>query len=77
MRKKACELTDWKIYYHIGTLAASYARDGNYDEAEKYQKMAIELVPKGRLNEFYSRLRLYQYNRPYQQGKTTSIGHQR
>jgi tetratricopeptide (TPR) repeat protein len=38
---KACELTDWKYPYCLGTLAAAYAEAGQFDKAVEWQKKAI------------------------------------
>ena len=42
MAQKACEETNWKQPHIISTLAASYAESGNFEEARKYSKQAVE-----------------------------------
>ncbi len=44
---KACELSDWKNQYCLGTLAAAYARTGDFDKAVRWQKEALESYEKG------------------------------
>ena len=40
--EKACELTEWKQPHIISTLAASHAEAGDFDEARKYSRQAVE-----------------------------------
>jgi Tfp pilus assembly protein PilF len=40
--EKACELTEWKQPHIISTLAAAHAEAGDFDEARKYSRQAVE-----------------------------------
>src|SRR5262249_8574963 len=40
---KACELTLWKDFYCLGTLAAAYAEIGEFDKAVEWQKKSLEI----------------------------------
>ncbi|MBN2296725.1 MAG: tetratricopeptide repeat protein [Pirellulales bacterium] len=43
LAKKACELTEYKQAHILSTLAAAYAESGNFKEALKWSKKAVEL----------------------------------
>jgi serine/threonine protein kinase len=43
---KACELTDFKAHFALGTLAAAYAETGDFESAIKWCEKAIALVDK-------------------------------
>jgi tetratricopeptide (TPR) repeat protein len=42
LARKACEETTWKQPHIISTLAAGYAETGDFTEAKKYSKQAVE-----------------------------------
>ena len=44
LAERACKLADWKDVASLGSLAAAYAECGEYKEAQKWQKKAIELI---------------------------------
>ena len=43
LARKACELTDWKEWACIATLAAAYAETGDFGFAVQYQKQALAM----------------------------------
>jgi tetratricopeptide (TPR) repeat protein len=65
---RACELSEWKNFSYIDTLAAAYAEAGNFDQAVKYQKQAAEMAKaspnSGKITE---RLALYEQRKPYRE----------
>jgi tetratricopeptide (TPR) repeat protein len=70
LAKKACELDGWKDPWRLDTLAAAYAETGDFKEATKWVKEAVELgkdLPKERVEELRERLKLYQDGKPYRQ----------
>lgn len=64
LAKKACKMTDYSKAYMLDTLAAAYARNGDFDQAEKYQRKAIR-IQYPRDPEFQARLALYIDRKPY------------
>ena len=65
---QACELSEWKQAYLIGTLAAAYAEVGDFDAAMKWQSRAIELlVDEKEKDDLRTRLKLYQDKKPYRE----------
>lgn len=45
LAKTACELTKWKEDDLLGTLAAAYARVGDFEQAKKWLKSAVTIDP--------------------------------
>ncbi|MCX5637704.1 MAG: hypothetical protein NTX52_08445, partial [Planctomycetota bacterium] len=74
---KACDLTNWKDHRYVGTLAAVYAEVGDFASAIKWQKEAIDLLPKdnraNRQANYEVRLKLYESGKPYRMGNLWSF----
>jgi serine/threonine-protein kinase len=62
---KACDLSEWKNPEYLDTLAASYARVGDFGNATKWQEMAWHLLEGGKKAEAQKRLYLYREHRPW------------
>jgi tetratricopeptide (TPR) repeat protein len=64
--KKACEISEWNNRNYFITLAASYAEAGNFDEAIKWQKKALETNQAGQaVNASHEQLMCYENKQPY------------
>jgi tetratricopeptide (TPR) repeat protein len=68
MASKACRLTIWNDRICLGTLAAAYAEQGDFDHAVQWQTKALELTTKepGKLIG-RKRLELYEARKPYRE----------
>jgi tetratricopeptide (TPR) repeat protein len=62
---KACELSDWKNPEHLDTLAAAYARIGDFENAVKWQEKALKSPEFAKATEAQQRLHLYQEGKPW------------
>jgi tetratricopeptide (TPR) repeat protein len=72
--QKACELSQWKTWGYIDTLAAAYAETGDFDRAVKYQEQALKMAPEQneQLQEAKQRLELYKQRKPYRESPPES-----
>ena len=65
---KACELSEWKDWRMIDTLAAAYAEQGDFDGAIKYQKQVLQT---GKSSNEYDKIKrhlaLYEQHTPYRE----------
>ena len=65
--RKACELSHWMEANYLGTLGAASAEAGQFDEALKWERMAMKdfgyVLANG--EEARQRLRLYAQKKPY------------
>ncbi len=68
---KACQRADWDSYASIDTLAAAHAEAGNFDEAVRRQKKALELAPPAAKKKMVERLALYESHKPYRESSET------
>jgi tetratricopeptide (TPR) repeat protein len=62
---KACELSEWKAHVSLQALAAAFAETGNFVEALKWQKTAINLAPNKFKDQLGAALALYQLGKPF------------
>jgi tetratricopeptide (TPR) repeat protein len=62
---KACELSDWRKAEYLDTLAAGYARTGDFDSAVKWQEKALGYSKSPRPSELQQRLNFYREHKPW------------
>jgi tetratricopeptide (TPR) repeat protein len=67
--KRACELDGWKNAFYFGTLAAAYADNGEFDNAVKWQRKALEDpgYQKECGDEGRKMLKLFEQQKPYRE----------
>lgn len=63
--KKAVTISGDKDWNFIDTLAAALAEKGDFDEAVKKQKRALELAPEEDKSDYQARLKLYESKEAY------------
>ena len=61
---KACELSAWKSWSDLETLAAAYAEAGDFTNAVNWQEKMIELSPEGVRQAANERLKQYRMKQP-------------
>jgi Tfp pilus assembly protein PilF len=61
----ACRLSDWKNAEYLDTLAAAYARAGDFDNAVKWQEKVLESSRSPETSEFQQRLNFYREGKPW------------
>lgn len=64
---KACELSQWKVGFHIYVLAAAYAETGDWDKAVSFEQKALQVgaaTPEEH-NRMVLNLSLYKFHFPF------------
>jgi tetratricopeptide (TPR) repeat protein len=71
--KKACELAGWKNDSYIDALAAAWAEAGDFEQAVKYEKQAIEMAKTQEqdVTAFQQRLALFEKRVPFHETPKT------
>jgi Flp pilus assembly protein TadD len=62
---KGCELSDWRKAEYLDTLAAAYARVGDFDNATKWQEKALQSFGESKKTEAQQRLNFYRARKPW------------
>ena len=65
LAKKACEISEGKDWYHLDTLAAAYAENGDFDKAVEYAQKAIEVAPKNKRDLCQQQLNRFKDKKPF------------
>ncbi len=65
--KKACELTEYKEAHILSTLAAGYAETGDFANAVKWSKKAVELSDEGVRDQLRKELESYEQEKPWRE----------
>jgi tetratricopeptide (TPR) repeat protein len=67
LARQACQTTEWKHAYCLGTLAAALAETGAFKEATAWQAEALALYPEQEKAAGQARLALYETGQPYRE----------
>jgi len=62
---EACDMTNFEVWYCLGTLAAANAEFGDFEEALKWAEASLERAPAKELEGCRTRIRLYERQEPY------------
>jgi Flp pilus assembly protein TadD len=62
---RACELSDWKDWQCLRTLAAAHAEAGDFPKAIEWATKALELAPEPAKEGVREHLSLYRNNKPF------------
>jgi tetratricopeptide (TPR) repeat protein len=68
----ACEVTEYKEAHILSTLAAAYAESGQWDEAVKWSKKAVELGGEGIDEQLKKELASYEQKKPWRERQEIS-----
>ena len=65
--RRACKLWGWKVAASVEALAAAHAECGDFKEAVKWQRKALEVgsADKAETEQARKRLGLYEGGKPY------------
>jgi tetratricopeptide (TPR) repeat protein len=67
LAREACQATEWKHPFCMGTLAAALAETGAFEEAVRWQSRALPLYSKQGQAAAQARLELYRGGQPYRE----------
>lgn len=62
---KACEISKGKDWYHLDTLAAAYAEEGQWEKAVEYAEKALQVAPKAKLEICQQQLDRFKQKKPF------------
>jgi tetratricopeptide (TPR) repeat protein len=63
----SCNATEWKDSFCLTVLAAAYAETGNFEEAIKWQRRAVELADESYRENLRTSLKLYKKGERYRE----------
>jgi tetratricopeptide (TPR) repeat protein len=62
---RVCEVSEWKNWVDVTVLAAAYAETANWEQAERYASIALELAPDDEKDRRKQRLDQYRRHQPF------------
>jgi len=67
LAEKACEVTDYKEGHILSTLAAAYAETGDFENARKWSRKAVEVGRESQKEQLREELESYKANKPWRE----------
>jgi len=65
LAEQACKVSGGKDWYHLDTLAAAYAEDGDFDKAIEYAQKAIDVAPENKRDLCQQQLKRFKDKKPF------------
>lgn len=63
--EKACEISAGKDWYHLDTLAAAHAENGDFDKAVEFAQKAIDVAPDNKRKLCEQQLARFKEKKPF------------
>ena len=68
---RLCEISRWEDWAHVSVLAAAYAECGDWEQAEHFATVALELAPDDEKHRRHTRVNEYRRQLPFRSSPDT------
>lgn len=62
---RLCEISEWKLWSHVSVLAGAYAEVGDWEQAERFASLTLQIAPSEEKDRRRNRLEQYREHRPF------------